>query len=59
MSDLKEKMENATDKMMQRNLEKGMSLRTAAYALAMKRIGEATEVLGTKNFFSPSQANII
>jgi glutamate dehydrogenase (NADP+) len=52
MSDLKEKMESATDKMMQRHLEKGMSLRTAAYALAMKRIGEAKEVLGTKNYFS-------
>jgi glutamate dehydrogenase (NADP+) len=53
MKDLKDKMEYATEKMMQRHLEKGMSLRTAAYALALKRIGEATEALGTKNYFSP------
>jgi glutamate dehydrogenase (NADP+) len=57
MSDLQEKMEDATDKIMLRHREKGMNLRTAAYALAMKRIGEATEVLGTKNYFSPAKSN--
>ncbi len=49
--DLRSKMQYATDKMMVRHLEKGMTLRTAAYALALKRIGEARECLGTKNFF--------
>ncbi len=53
MADLKDKMNDATGKMMVRHLEKGMSLRTAAYALALKRIGEATEALGTKNYFEP------
>lgn len=38
---------------MKRHLDKGMSLRTAAYALALKRIGEATEALGTKSYFGP------
>ena len=52
ISDLKSKMNDATDKMMSRHLDKGMSLRTAAYALALKRIGEASEALGTKNFFT-------
>jgi glutamate dehydrogenase (NADP+) len=54
MKDLKDKMDYATDKMMERHLDKGMSLRTAAYALALKRIGEATEALGTKNYFKPN-----
>jgi glutamate dehydrogenase (NADP+) len=50
--DLNEKMRYATDRMMSRHLEHGMSLRTAAYALALKRIGEARESLGTKRFFT-------
>lgn len=49
--DLQIKMQYAVDRMMVRHLEKGMSLRTAAYALALKRIGEAKECLGTKNYF--------
>lgn len=53
MVGLMNKMEEATDKMMIRHLDKGMSLRTASYALALKRIGAATEALGTKNYFSP------
>lgn len=52
IADLKSKMNDATDKMMARHLDKGMSLRTAAYALALKQIGEASEALGTKNFFT-------
>jgi glutamate dehydrogenase (NADP+) len=52
MLDLQYMMNDATNKMMWRHHEKGMSLRTAAYALALKRIGEATEALGTKKFFS-------
>jgi glutamate dehydrogenase (NADP+) len=49
--DLNDKMRYATDRMMARHLEHGMSLRTAAYALAIKRIGEARESLGTKQYF--------
>jgi glutamate dehydrogenase (NADP+) len=56
-SDLKEKMVTATGRMMRRHREKGMSLRTAAYAIALKRIGEARECLGTKNYFKPSYVN--
>lgn len=52
MGGLKEKMQDATNKMMRRNVEKGMNLRTAAFALALKRIGEAVECLGTRNYFS-------
>lgn len=48
---LRDKMRYATDKMLDRHLDKGMSLRTAAYALALKRIGEAKEALGTKRYF--------
>lgn len=56
MDGLKDRMQDATGKMLKRHLEKGMSLRTAAYALAIKRIGEATECLGTKTFFSPAKS---
>lgn len=52
--DLKSKMQYATEKTLVRHLDKGMSLRTAAYALALKRIGEAKECLGTKHYFKPS-----
>ncbi len=54
MIGLRDKMQTATRKMMTRHLDKGMDLRTAAYALALKRIGTATEALGTKTFFSRS-----
>lgn len=57
MLGLKQKMEEATEKMMTRHLEKGMSLRTAAYVLALKRIGQATEALGTKNYFGSLKSN--
>lgn len=57
MDGLKAKMQDATGKMMTRHLDKGMSLRTASYALALKRIGEATEALGTKTYFSPAKSN--
>lgn len=52
MSDLKGKMCEATDMMMSIHLDKGISPRTAAYVLALDRIGEASEALGTKNYFS-------
>lgn len=51
ISGLKNKMQYATEKMMDFNVEKGMSLRTAAYALALKRISAAKEALGTKQYF--------
>ena len=50
--DLKDMMHYAVERIMVRHLDKGMSLRTAAYALALKRIGQAKECLGTKNYFS-------
>jgi glutamate dehydrogenase (NADP+) len=55
---LQQKMQEATSKMMVRHLERGMSLRTASYALALKRIGQATEALGTKNYFAPNKAKV-
>jgi len=54
MAGLRYKLDYATTKMMERHLSKGMSLRTAAYALALKRLGEAKEALGTKDYFRPS-----
>ena len=53
MNGLKEKMQYATDRIIERVNNKGMTLRTAAYALALKRLGEAKEALGTQNFFTP------
>ncbi len=58
MSGLQTKMTDATDKMMTRHLEKGMRMRTAAYALALKRIGEAKEALGTKTYFGPMRSGV-
>jgi glutamate dehydrogenase (NADP+) len=55
-SDLKGMMSYAVERMMVRHTEKGMSLRTAAYALALKRIGQAKECLGTKDYFRPLTA---
>ena len=50
-SDLKKMMCYATDRMLVRHHDFKVSMRTAAYALALKRIGEATECLGTKDYF--------
>lgn len=49
---LREIMEIATDKTVKRHFQHEIPLRTAAYALALKRIGAANESLGTKDFFS-------
>jgi glutamate dehydrogenase (NADP+) len=57
MRGLESKMQDATEKMLLLHESKGISLRTAAYALALKRIGEATEALGTKNYFSPVKSS--
>jgi len=50
-SDLKNIMGYATKRTMER-YNKGVSMRTGAYALALKRIAESTECLGTKTDFS-------
>ena len=49
--DLREKMHYATQKTIERH-NLGVSMRTGAYALALKRIAESKECLGTKNYFS-------
>lgn len=50
-SDLKSIMTYALDKTMIRHKEHQIPMRTAAYALALKRIGAAKECLGTKDYF--------
>ncbi len=49
---LKDRMDLATSKTVKRALQHKIPLRTAAYTLALKRIGEANESLGTKDYFS-------
>lgn len=50
-TDLRRTMQYATMKMMERHLHHQCSMRTAAYALALKRIGDAIECLGNKDYF--------
>jgi glutamate dehydrogenase (NADP+) len=50
--ELKDYMEYATNRVMTRHLEHKISLRTATYVLALKRIGEANESLGNKSYFA-------
>ena len=50
--DLKETMEYAANRMLVRHLEHGVNMRTAAYILALKRISEANECLGNKDYFA-------
>lgn len=50
--DLKYMMENATEEVMRRHLEYGISPRTAAYLLALERLGAADAVYGDKDYFS-------
>lgn len=49
--ELKSKMSSAVEKTLSRYYKQKMSLRTASYALALKRIGEANECLGTHHYF--------
>lgn len=49
---LRAKMQDASTKIMIRHLQHDIPLRTAAYALALKRIGEAIECLGNKAYFT-------
>lgn len=49
---LRSKMSYAASRILQMHFNSGMSFRTAAYALALKRIGNAIECQGTKEFFA-------
>ncbi len=53
--DLNKVMNYATHKVMERYIEHNISLRTATYALALKRIGMANECLGNKGYFRSRQ----
>lgn len=57
--DLKRTMQYATQKMMERHLNLKVSMRTAAYVLALKRIGDAVECMGTKNYFSSTSVGVL
>ena len=50
-SNLKKKMQYATERVMARHLEHKISIRTSTYALALKRIASANECLGNKYYF--------
>jgi len=52
--DLRYYMRYATEKTMNRLKDFKITMRTAAYALALKRIGEANDCLGTKDYFKQS-----
>jgi len=49
---LKEKMGYATERVMARVRDHNIPLRTATYALALKRIADANECLGNKGYFT-------
>jgi glutamate dehydrogenase (NADP+) len=49
--ELRQIMEYATDRTLVRYFENDISMRTAAYALALKRIGQAVECLGNRSYF--------
>lgn len=51
---LRKMMTTATEKVMSINHQKNISLRTAAYVLALKRISAANECLGNKGYFKNS-----
>ena len=51
---LKKKMETATSKVLDRHIELNIPFRTATYVLALKRIAEANECLGTRGYFRPN-----
>jgi len=53
--DLNRVMTYATNKVMERFMEHSIPLRTATYALALKRIGMANECLGNKGYFRSRQ----
>lgn len=49
--ELNAKLQYATEKVLARHIEHNISLRTATYALALKRIADANECLGNKTYF--------
>lgn len=49
--DLRAKMQYATQRMIEIHIAHQIPMRTAAYALSLKRIGEAIECLGNKDYF--------
>lgn len=51
-TELRRKMEDATRKVFERHIKHEISLQTAAYVLGLKRIGEAIESLGNKEYFA-------
>ena len=51
---LKKKMQYSAQKVMNRHIELNIPLRTATYVLALKRIAEANECLGTRGYFHRS-----
>lgn len=51
-TNLRNKMLDATNRVMHESRINHSSLRTAAYTLALRRIGEANDILGTKDYFS-------
>jgi len=50
--DLQKTMVEATHKTLQRHIDLKIPMRTAAYALALKRIAAANECLGSRSYFS-------
>lgn len=50
-NELKRKMRDAAQKMMARHFEHKIPMRTATYVLALKRIADANECLGSKGYF--------
>jgi glutamate dehydrogenase (NADP+) len=50
--DLRQTMRYATERTLVRYFENDISMRTAAYALALKRIGQANDCLGNRSYFS-------
>lgn len=49
---LKMKMQDASRKVVERHLKLNVPVRTAAYVLAIKRLAEAIQCLGTKDYFT-------
>ena len=50
-TDLRDMMKYATDKVMTIHQNNGIPIRTATYVLALKRIAQANECIGTKGYF--------
>lgn len=50
-TDLRDMMKYATDKVMTIRQNNGIPIRTATYVLALKRIAQANECIGTKGYF--------